>query len=300
LDKEGWTALHLSCNKSREIFHHLAEQLGADLSTKNPRGISLMHKAAFDDNTYILTYLRDKAGHGFSELDNHGNTPLHFACDNKKEFSAMWLMGFGADVNVRNENQDTPLHLLLKNGHRLERSKLVRELIFKGSDKNARNVDGLTALEVLQEEDIDQDSMILPHLKKEIEQVLGEQPLYCPCFQFKQPLMKLERSKCTMIFYVLVISGTFILLHLFVFPFINKKAFCYPLQIMFILQFIVYFITATKDPGFVHKSNKISFLKLNQYFHPMYICPTCEILRPKESRHCYICNKCIDRHDHHC
>lgn len=41
-------------------------------------------------------------------------------------------------------------------------------------------------------------------------------------------------------------------------------------------------------------------MKLNQYFRPMYICPTCEVLRPRESRHCFICNRCIDRHDHHC
>ena len=48
------------------------------------------------------------------------------------------------------------------------------------------------------------------------------------------------------------------------------------------------------------KSSKISFLKLNEYFEPSYICPKCEILRPQESRHCFICNKCVDRFDHHC
>ena len=260
-----------------------------------------MHKAAFDDNSYILTYLRDKAGFGLSDVDNHGNTPLHFACDNKKEFTAIWLMGFGADVNIKNENDETPMHLLVKNAYRLERAKLVRELIFKGADRNHKNKDGLTTLDILLEENKERAvEQMNPRLKEELEQMLGAQPFYIPCLQFRQPLMKLERSKSAMIFYIVILSGTFALLQLFVFPFVNKVIYYFPIVALFILQFVVYFIVASKDPGFVQKSNKISFLKLNQYFHPMYICPTCEILRPKESRHCYICNRCIDRHDHHC
>lgn len=39
-----------------------------------------MHKAAFDDNNYIITYLRDKEGISIMEEDIDGNTPLHVAC----------------------------------------------------------------------------------------------------------------------------------------------------------------------------------------------------------------------------
>ena len=30
------------------------------------------------------------------------------------------------------------------------------------------------------------------------------------------------------------------------------------------------------------------------------ICPECQVLRTKRSRHCNLCNRCIDRFDHHC
>jgi ankyrin repeat protein len=59
----------------------MTEILGADLKLKNLHGWSVFHKAAFDDNSYILTYLRDKAKFCIQETDSAGNSPLHFACD---------------------------------------------------------------------------------------------------------------------------------------------------------------------------------------------------------------------------
>ena len=74
-----------------------------------------MHKAAFDDNTYLITYLRDKEGLSDKDIDFDGNTPLHYACSNGAEWAAFWLMGFGSNVNALNKNQDQPMHLLVKN-----------------------------------------------------------------------------------------------------------------------------------------------------------------------------------------
>lgn len=69
------------------MFIYLAENLGADLKLKNLHGWSVFHKASFDNNSYILTYLRDKAGFSIHETDSVGNSPLHFACDQKTEFT---------------------------------------------------------------------------------------------------------------------------------------------------------------------------------------------------------------------
>jgi len=30
------------------------------------------------------------------------------------------------------------------------------------------------------------------------------------------------------------------------------------------------------------------------------LCPECEVIRTERSKHCSICNKCVERFDHHC
>jgi hypothetical protein len=30
------------------------------------------------------------------------------------------------------------------------------------------------------------------------------------------------------------------------------------------------------------------------------LCPHCEIIMPRRTRHCSVCNKCVERFDHHC
>lgn len=114
LSDDGWTPLHLACKDSNDIFEYLVG-LGANTLAKNKNGVSLMHKAAFDDNTYLITYLRDEAGQSIHDTDFDGNTPLHYACSNGAEWASFWLLGFGHDVNALNKNLDSPMHLLLKN-----------------------------------------------------------------------------------------------------------------------------------------------------------------------------------------
>ena len=86
----------------------------------------------------------------------------------------------------------------------------------------------------------------------------------------------------------------------FVIPFEMDNYIIWTLIGLFLLSNGLFVIASFKDPGNIKKSNEISFLKLNKYFDPSYICPKCEVLRTPESRHCFICNKCVDRFDHHC
>ena len=91
-----------------------------------------------------------------------------------------------------------------------------------------------------------------------------------------------------------------VLLMLFVIPSSTDNKIMWTLLSLFVVSNGLFIIVSYKDPGHLKKAENVSFLKLNQYFDPSYICPKCEVLRTPDSRHCFICNKCVGRFDHHC
>ena len=56
------------------------------------------------------------------------------------------------------------------------------------------------------------------------------------------------------------------------------------------------------DPGFLKRRyvNDDHFFQMLLSYDPSALCPDCKVLRTPRSRHCYQCNKCVDRFDHHC
>mmetsp|Transcript_8320 Transcript_8320/g.13911 ORF Transcript_8320/g.13911 Transcript_8320/m.13911 type:complete len:388 (-) Transcript_8320:541-1704(-) len=275
------------------MFRFLIEDLGASAYLKNKNGVSVMHKAALDDNNFAITYLRDKLAHPIQEADYQGNTPLHFACSQGSENAIYWLLGFGHEVNCQNTQKETPLHLLLKNKSMHIPAKSVRELIFKGASRDLTDDKGLTpyALACQHEEE---------GVREELKLILGPQPCYVPCLHLKQPLLKLDRSKLTISSFLTFLVLDYACLQLFVLPFNSNQSLMVPMALLLVLTLFAFFTGALRDPGQVKKSTRISFLKLNEYFDPSFICPKCEVLRPQDSRHCYICNRCVQRFDHHC
>lgn len=220
LKDDGWTALHLATNEhKKDLFFYVYQVLGANIYIRNKNGVSLMHKAAIDNNTYLITYLRDKTDLCISDVDYDGNTPLHYACQVGAELSAYWLIGFGQDVNAVNKEKETALHLLIKSEQPITNTSTVRELIFRGADRNLRNIDNKTPYDLV-DEYIESEKM-----RKDLKKMLGKQPTYYPCFHVKQPMKKLVKSYLTMNCYLAMTGLTMVLLQLFVIPFRGPNIF---------------------------------------------------------------------------
>lgn len=78
--------------------------------------------------------------------------------------------------------------------------------------------------------------------------------------------------------------------------------------VLFVCTIFFLVIASFSDPGIIRRypSPKITeerkHFKINQlgYLREYRYCSTCSIMRPSRSTHCYDCNNCVERFDHHC
>ena len=67
-----------------------------------------------------------------------------------------------------------------------------------------------------------------------------------------------------------------------------------------VLVFLTFMYASCKDPGKLKPYDGQSFLELLRDINPIDLCPECEVIKSARSRHCAICNRCVERFDHHC
>ncbi|GMH55459.1 hypothetical protein TrST_g6445 [Triparma strigata] len=106
---------------------------------------------------------------GFNHSDSNGYTCLHAAAAYKRMEVINWLLVSGADVNVKDNDGDTPLH-------HCESLEVAQLLVAKGADKTLCNSEGKTAMD-LRGEDIvpenDEDYDLDDEEQKDIKEMLS-------------------------------------------------------------------------------------------------------------------------------
>uniref|UniRef100_A0A674GF49 Scaffold protein ILK n=5 Tax=Neoaves TaxID=3078114 RepID=A0A674GF49_TAEGU len=106
--------------------------------------------AAMDDiftqcregNAVAVRLWLDNTENDLNQGDDHGFSPLHWACREGRSNVVDMLIMRGARINVMNRGDDTPLHLAASHGHR----DIVQKLMQFKADINAVNEHGNTPL----------------------------------------------------------------------------------------------------------------------------------------------------------
>ena len=117
--KDGVTPLMLAQDyqlRSSDILTPVLIEKGADVNRVDNEGNTalLLHAEWSCDRAVIKAML--KAGYDINARNSDGNTVLHFAVKNRSSETAVFLIKKGADYNIANEQQVTPLQMAVEYG----------------------------------------------------------------------------------------------------------------------------------------------------------------------------------------
>lgn len=138
---EGSSMLHLAAWQNDEKLFRLGLQYGGQISNTNKNGETVLHWAAYSKNPNIINLaLADKnASKIINKQNKTGRTPLHF---NSLQWGnldvAKALIANKADLNIKDNNGQTPLHYALA----LRKWDLVKLYIDSGADTTLKDKGG--------------------------------------------------------------------------------------------------------------------------------------------------------------
>jgi palmitoyltransferase len=249
---------------------------GSNLSILANNGMSCIHLAAKSNNMQLLCYLKDQ-GLSIVSVDEKGATPLHWASFFGCELTVLTLVSWSVSVNSKDLAGLTPLHLASINGN----SQLVRILLLNGADPFVSDAKGRTPTDFAKDYGF-----------QKVLKALAEPGWITTC-GLRAPTRK-THSNCRlfMLFLTLLLVGS--LLKLLVVE-VDEG---YYLGVMG-LQWVFTVFIAFKDPGVLPRNMKTLQQLCNENEAGM-VCPSCVTQRKPRTIHCQVCNRCVEKFDHHC
>jgi len=113
-NQNGSTPLNESCKYGNKAMVLLFMNRGADINTQDKDGNTILHSACSNDygESIIEHLLQTDVLKLINNQNKEGLTPLHFACKTINVKSIELLLKKGANVEVKDQNGNTPLQCI--------------------------------------------------------------------------------------------------------------------------------------------------------------------------------------------
>ncbi|QMV46176.1 hypothetical protein HC358_03815 [Wolbachia pipientis] len=204
-DRYGWTPLHFAASSDRFDIVKFLFNKNANIKARDIYGDTPLHVATqYSSKLEIVEFLLDKNANDINDVTNDRSTLLHVAVEGNKLDTVKFLLDRGADIEVKDIHNQTPLGLAIQKGYTnivkaLEQERLgkelftavrefnlprVEELISRGANVDTKNKNGKTPLDVaintknvLEENHESLDSSLLFTQQGHIVRVLEQEQL---------------------------------------------------------------------------------------------------------------------------
>ena len=282
---DNQTALHFASFRGNIKIIKLLIANYAEINALTSKGYNMIHKAATGNKPSALIYFNKKYNMSLDDTAENQMTALHLAIRNCMENSVIYLLNLGINVNSKDKEGNTALHYAV----RMNQIRIIKKLIQRGADVNITNFRKKTPL------------MLDKNNTPQIQEIFRKKGV-CEKLFFKPDISKktLCSNKNMILFIVL-----HLIIILFVFfvllPYFNNTPFSIIYVVVSCCVFILYTILSCSNPGKMVNNEYKNLLDLVESGQEAEeFCPFCLVKNKFRSKHCLICQICVDEFDHHC
>ena len=283
-ETEHLTALHYASFRGNIKIIKILIQNFANVQALTYNGLNMLHKGAQGNSPNSIIYFNKKYNIDIASTNNDNLNSMHFAAISGMDNSIIYLLNMGLNPNLQDINGNTPLHYAVKYGQ----NRIIKKLLHNGADKNILNKNKVSPAMLARE-------------NPELSDIFSKKGI-CQKLFFKPDINKKSKfSNINMLLFIILHFTVIFLTFIMLMPYFDNTYFSILYLVISFLLFILFFILAFSDPGTLTNNKYKDVLDIIEQGELLeYYCPKCLIKMDFRTKHCVICEKCIDDFDHHC
>ena len=283
-ETEHLTALHYASFRGNIKIIKILIQNFANVQALTYNGLNMLHKGAQGNSPNSIIYFNKKYNIDIASTNNDNLNAMHFAAISGMDNSIIYLLNMGLNPNLQDINGNTPLHYAVKYGQ----NRIIKKLLLNGADKNILNKNKVSPAMLARE-------------NPELSDIFSKKGI-CQKLFFKPDINKKSKfSNINMLLFIILHFTVIFLTFIMLMPYFDNTYFSILYLVISLLLFILFFILAFSDPGTLTNNKYKDALDIIEQGEMLeYYCPKCLIKMDFRTKHCVICEKCVDDFDHHC